>query len=98
MKDVVMNYHTDVMTEAAELMLMIAKSYLHAVTQLNHLDAIPVFVWVINTNAYMIKIWKIVELILNDVKMEFAEKLVQTTMDVHCKHHLPALMVTVLNL
>jgi len=44
MKDVVMNYHTDVMTEAAELMLMIAKSYLHAVTQLNHLDAIPVFV------------------------------------------------------
>jgi len=39
-----MNYHTDVMTEAAELMLMIAKSYLHAVTQLNHLDAILVYV------------------------------------------------------
>lgn len=98
MKDVVMNYHTDVMTEAAELMLMIAKSYLHAVTQLNHLDAILVYVWVINTSAFMIKIWKIVELIKNVVKMEFVENLVPTTMDVLYKHHLPALMVTVLNL
>jgi len=46
----------------------------------------------------MIKIWKIVELIKNVVKMEFVENLVPTTMDVLYKHHLPALMVTVLNL
>jgi hypothetical protein len=56
MKVAVIVYLTDVMTEAAELLLMIVKSYLHVVILLNHTDVELVFAKEINTTAYLIKI------------------------------------------